>query len=179
MSVDIEKLRYPIGKFVAPGQLSSEEIKNLIAELEALPSKICDAVLGLTDEQLDTPYRPEGWTLRQVVHHLPDSHMNAYIRFKLAITENNPTILPYKEDRWAELTEAKHAPIAVSLDLLSAVHKRWAMFLKNLKEEDFDRTYVHPEHNKIFTLKTVLAMYAWHSEHHLQHILMTRKRWQY
>ncbi|MDF3077872.1 MAG: putative metal-dependent hydrolase [Sphingobacteriaceae bacterium] len=174
MQEDLEKLRYPIGKFIAPELIYFDEIKKLIAELEALPAKVRKAVSGLNDSQLDTPYRPGGWTLRQVVHHLPDSHMNAYIRFKLAITQETPTILPYMEDRWAELEEAKHAPVGMSLDLLESLHKRWTMFLQNMSEADFQRTYIHPEHQKTFRLDIVLALYAWHGEHHLQHILVTR-----
>ncbi|WP_423146658.1 YfiT family bacillithiol transferase [Rubrolithibacter danxiaensis] len=175
MEKNSDSLKYPIGKFVAPENISEEQIKNWIETLGNLPAKLRLAVSGLTDEQLDTPYRPGGWTLRQVVHHLPDSHMNAYIRFKLAITEENPFIKPYYEDRWAECTEAKNAPPEISLNLLESLHSRWTAFLSTLNPTDLERTYVHPEHNKTFILKEVLGMYVWHGEHHLAHILMAKQ----
>lgn len=175
MTENIELLKYPIGKFIAPASVSSDQIASWIGELEALPSRIREAVVGLNDEQLDTSYRPGGWTLRQVIHHIPDSHMNAYIRFKLAVTQDHPTILPYMEDRWAELEDGKNAPIAVSLDLIESIHKRWTMFLRSLNEAQFSRTYFHPENQKTFILHNVLGMYAWHGEHHLQHILKTKQ----
>jgi hypothetical protein len=129
----------------------------------------------MNDKQLDTVYRDGGWTLRQVVHHICDSHMNAYIRYKLALTEDNPTIKPYHEDRWAECAEARSADIAVSIDLLDYLHKRWVLFMRSLKYPDFQRTYIHPQHNKIFSLKEVTGMYAWHGQHHLNHIIRTKE----
>jgi hypothetical protein len=172
---ELDPLRYPIGKFTAPAEVSFEQVQAWIGEIEQLPSRLRDAVAGLSDEQLDTPYRPGGWTLRQVVHHIPDSHANAYVRFKWAYTEENPIIKPYFEDRWAECEEAKHAPVDVSLAMLEQLHKRWVLFMRSLEKEDFERTYVHPEHGRQFILKNIAGMYAWHGEHHLQHILMTRK----
>ena len=169
-----ELLRYPIGKFKY-----DPAVKNIGKDMErllALPATLRSAVNGLSDAQLDTAYRQGGWTLRQVVHHLPDSHMNAYIRFKLAITEENPIIRTYKENIWAECKEARFGDILISLNLLSALHIRWVEFLKSLNEDDFERTYHHPEHNKNIKLKEVLNMYAWHGEHHLGHILQTRNR---
>ena len=125
---------------------------------------------------IDTPYRDGGWTLRQVVHHLPDSHINAYIRFKLAITEDRPSIKPYREDLWAECEEAKHGPIQDSLDLLDALHRRWVAFLRTLEPQDFLRTYYHPAQDKEYDLGIVLSLYVWHGEHHLSHITETKKR---
>jgi hypothetical protein len=135
------------------------------------------AVAGLDEPQLDTPYRPGGWTVRQVVHHVPDSHMNAYMRFHLALTEENPVIRPYFEARWAELPDAKSGPIAMSLGLLDTLHVRWVMLLGRMRDEDFARTYQHPEQpDRAIPLSEVLAMYAWHSRHHVAHITRLRER---
>jgi len=174
MDKDQDLLRYPIGRFQLRAPLK-DEIADLISSLGALPGKIRSAVSNLNDEQLDTPYRPGGWTLRQVVHHLPDSHMNAYIRFKLALTEDNPTIRIYHEDRWANCWDARYGDVIDSIDLLDSLHRRWVAFLKSLNHEDFSRTYFHPEHKKDFLLGEVLAMYVWHGEHHLSHINQTLK----
>lgn len=173
---DIEILRYPVGKFSAPTNISVENINQWISTLENLPQHVRTAVKGLDDAQLDTPYRQGGWTIRQVVHHLPDSHMNAYIRFKLALTEDNPTIRPYIEDRWAELPDGKSAPIANSLDMLESIHKRWVMVLRNMSADDFKRTFYHPENKVTRTLEENLALYDWHSRHHLAHINELKKR---
>ncbi|MXV14628.1 YfiT family bacillithiol transferase [Hufsiella ginkgonis] len=169
-------LRYPIGKYVSPAQITPEQVDNWIAEIAMLPAKMHDAAAGLTDEQLDMPYRPGGWTLRQVFHHVPDSHANAYIRFKLGITEDRPTIRPYFEDRWAETEDGKFAPVQVSLNLLDALHQRWVLFLRSLTPADLERTYVHPEHGKTFVLKDMIGMYVWHGEHHLQQVMEMRRR---
>ena len=166
----LESLKYPIGKFSEPEQISYEQLKAWIAEIQALPNKLRDATQNLKPNQLDTPYRLNGWTIRQVVHHLPDSHLNAYIRFKLAITENEPTIKPYFEDRWAETADAKNGNIDVSLDLLESLHKRWVAFMTSLTAEDFERIFIHPEHGKSFMLKSVIGMFAWHGNHHVAHI---------
>lgn len=174
--IDIETLKYPIGQFVVPASINKEQLNKWIDDLEKLPEQIESATANLSDEQLDTPYRPDGWTLRQVIHHLPDSHMNAYIRFKLAITEKNPVIRPYQEDLWAQCEEARSGSINVSVSLLRSLHVRWAAFLKTLTGEEFNRTYLHPEHNRTFILKDVLAMYVWHGKHHLAHITETIKR---
>jgi uncharacterized damage-inducible protein DinB len=133
-------------------------------------------VAGLSREQLETPYRPGGWTIKQVVHHVPDGHMNAYTRFKLALTENEPTIKPYEEDKWAELPDSQRVPIDVSLDLLDALHTRWVTLLGAMDAADFTRTLRHPEHNRIMTLGQLLALYAWHGRHHVAHITSLRKR---
>jgi uncharacterized damage-inducible protein DinB len=133
------------------------------------------AVQGLSDEQLNTPYRPEGWTVRQVVHHVPESHLNSYIRFKLAITEDEPTIKPYFEDRWAKLDDANTAPVELSLNLLDALHERWVWFLRSLKEGDFQRTFRHPEMGTV-SLDKNIALYAWHGRHHVAHVTSLRER---
>ena len=133
-------------------------------------------VTGLNDQQLDTPYRDGGWTIRQVVHHTADSHLNCYIRVKLALTEDNPTIRPYLEAKWAEIPEAKTAPVEVSLNILDAIHHRMNLMLRNLTVDDLDRTFYHPENKTTRTLKTILALYAWHSRHHLAHITELKKR---
>ena len=170
-----EQLRYPIGKFSPPKEISESQVSGWISEIEAYPGKLRAAVTGLNESQLDTPYRDEGWTLRQVVHHIADSHMNAYVRYKLAMTEDAPVIRPYKEKLWAECLEAKTAEPDVSLDLIGAIHRRLAMFLRTLKSSDFERTYSNPETGMVYTLKQACGLYAWHGEHHLQHILQTRK----
>jgi uncharacterized damage-inducible protein DinB len=168
-------LRYPIGEFKFAGPLTNDERQALIDTIEETPVRMRAAVAGLNDEQLDTPYRPGGWTIRQVVHHLPESHMNSYIRFKLAITEAEPTIKPYFEDRWATLDDARQAPIALSLDLLDALHGRWVWFLRSLKDADFDRTFQHPESGTVSVDKNI-ALYAWHGRHHVAHITSLRER---
>ena len=168
-------LRYPIGEFKFEAPLADDERQALIGKIEETPARMRAAVAGLNDEQLDTPYRPEGWTVRQVVHHVPESHLNSYIRFKLAITEDEPTIKPYFEDRWAELDDARQAPIALSLDLLDALHGRWIWFLRSLEREDFQRTFRHPELG-IVNLDKNIALYAWHGQHHVAHITSLRER---
>ena len=172
-------LRYPIGEFTPPEQVSEDERKQYIVEIAQLPQEIKQTVDGLSDEQLNTPYRDGGWTVRQVVHHLPDSHMNAYTRFRIALTEDQPTIRPYAEDRWAALSDARRARLEPSLQLLEALHQRWVMLLQSLTDEDFARTYVHPQQNQTVRLDTALANYAWHGKHHLAHItrLKERKGW--
>ncbi|MEP6742238.1 MAG: YfiT family bacillithiol transferase [bacterium] len=168
-------LRYPIGQFSFTGTLSAPERAALIDQIAATPEKMRAAVSGLSSEQLDTPYRPAGWTIRQVVHHVPESHLNSYIRFKLAITEDEPTIKPYFEDRWAQLRDARVSPIEPSLDLLDALHLRWVWFLRSLKDEDFERTFQHPEQGTVSLNKNV-ALYAWHGRHHVAHITALRER---
>ncbi len=168
-------LRYPVGPFEFTGTLSNGQRQTLIDQIAATPEKMRAAVEGLSDEQLNTPYRPEGWTVRQVVHHVPESHMNSYVRFKLAITEEEPTIKPYFEDRWAQLDDAKQAPIGLSLSLLGALHERWVWFLRSLKEPDFQRTFRHPELGTVSLDKNV-ALYAWHGRHHVAHVTSLRER---
>jgi len=168
-------LRYPIGEFKFAAPLSDVEREACIANIEATPARMRAAVAGLDEKQLDTPYRPEGWTVRQVVHHVPESHLNSYIRFKLAMTEDEPTIKPYFEDRWAQLDDARTAPIALSLDLLDAVHARWLWFLRTLRPTDFQRAFRHPELG-IVSLEKNVALYAWHGQHHVAQITSLRER---
>jgi DinB superfamily len=164
--------QYPVGKFERQIEYHPSEIAEFIGILEQLPSQMRAAVQGLSDSQLETPYRPDGWTLRQVVHHVPDSHMNSFVRFKLALTEENPTIKPYDEGAWALLSDSS-LPVQVSLDLLEALHARWVILLRSIKPEAWKRTFQHPE-NGPMTLEYALALYAWHSRHHLAHITQTR-----
>lgn len=171
----MKDLRYPIGKFAVEGSVSEQQRKTFINEIEEAPAKLRSALKGFTAEQLDTPYRPGGWTVRQVVHHVPDSHMNSYMRFKLALTENEPTITPYYEDRWAELEEARTAPTEISLALLEALHERWVLVLRNMKSEQWSRTFRHPDLG-LMTLEKNLALYAWHGRHHVAHITALRER---
>lgn len=171
-------LAYPIGPWVAPAQSDASSRAQLVSDLAGLPAAVRDAVSGLSDAELDTPYRPEGWTIRQVVHHLPDSHLNAYVRFRLALTEDTPVIRPYDEQAWALLPDATHAPIAVSLDLLAALHARWVEAIRRLPAAAFARTFTHPVLGAM-SLDHQLALYAWHGRHHLAHItrLIDRMGW--
>ncbi len=168
-------LRYPIGEFKFDGPLSDAQRAGCLDAIEQTPSRMRAAVAGLNEDQLNTPYRPEGWTVRQVVHHVPESHLHSYTRFKLALTEDQPTIKPYFEDRWAELGDAREAPIELSLDLLEALHRRWIWFLRSLKPEDFERSFVHPELG-VVTLEKNIALYAWHGQHHVAQITALRER---
>lgn len=171
-----DDLRFPIGRYAAVESVHASQRALWLVEIERLPEELAEAVEGLSDEQMDTPYRDGGWTVRQVVHHLADSHMNSYMRFKLAVTEELPTIKPYYEDRWAELADGAHAPIALSLQLLVALHARWVYFAKSLRPEQFECAFVHPEHGRAMTLNDALGMYAWHGRHHVAHITGLRNR---
>lgn len=169
-------LRYPLGRFSRPKTtITAADRQQWISEIEAAPGLLRAAVAGLQDEQLDTPYRPEGWTVRQVVHHVPDSHLNAYIRCKWALTEEGPAIKTYDEKGWAETVEARTAPVEPSLALLEALHARWLLLLRGLSETDFQRYIQHPEWKQI-TIEHLLALYAWHGRHHAAHITSLRKR---
>ena len=168
-------LRYPIGKFHFEGPTSEEQKQNYIRDIEQAPAILRAAVQGLSDTQLDTPYRPGGWTVRQVAHHVPDSHLNAYIRFKLALTEDDPTIKTYAEDRWAQLADTQTTPVEVSFTLLDTLHARWVRLLRSLKPEDWKRTFRHPELGLV-SLEKNLALYAWHGRHHVAHIMGLREK---
>ena len=172
----LEDLRYPVGKFHFPDSMEPGKIPGPIAIIETFPLKLRQETASLDDVQLDTPYRENGWTIRQVVHHVADSHINSYCRFKLAMTEINPVIKPYFEDRWAALPDGSTAPVDYSLNIVDAIHARWVLFLKNLDTKDFDRTFLHPEHNRTFSLYQALCMYSWHCDHHLAHITSLKKR---
>lgn len=168
--MDLEKLKYPIGKFQYCESATAEQKKMWISQIEALPEKLIATVHLLTEEQLNTPYRPQGWTVRQVIHHIADSHANACIRFPLALTEDNPVIKPYQEELWAELEFQKKLPISNSLQLIKLLHQRWVVLLNTMTEKDFARTYKHPQYGKEYSLTEALGLYAWHSNHHLAHI---------
>lgn len=167
--------RYPIGRFDRNINITREMRSDFIKTIETLPSQLKKEVENLSPQQLDTPYRDGGWTIRQVVHHIPDSHVNSYVRFKLALTEDNPQIKTYEESLWAELPDTFNSPIEISLQLLDSVHKRWAILLRSLTDEQFEKTFQHPEWGNI-TLSKTLALYAWHSKHHLAHITELKKR---
>ena len=169
-------LRYPVGKFSWDAPISEADHPKLIAAIAETPAALRLAVKGLSREHLDTPYRPGGWTVRQVVHHVPDSHMNAYTRFKLALTEDVPTIKTYEEAAWAELPDSQNVPIEVSLDLLDALHLRWLALLRSMDQAAFRREFRHPEHGRVLTLEQMLGLYAWHGRHHVAHITSLRKR---
>src|SRR6184192_2526120 len=168
-------LRYPVGKLRMDGNITEAERRDLIESIAQAPARLRAAVEGLSPEQLDTPYRDGGWTVRQVVHHLPDSHLNAYVRFKLALTEDQPTIKPYMEDRWAELPDTRATPLEVSLALLESLHTRWVRLLRSLKPEDWKRSFRHPELG-VVPLEKNLALYSWHGQHHVAHVTELRKR---
>jgi hypothetical protein len=172
----MEDLRYPVGKFEPRNELTAYERRESIDVIAAAPAKLRAAVAGLTDAQLDTPYRDGGWTVRQVVHHLPDSHLNAFVRLKLALTEETPTIRPYDEALWAKLPDARITPTEVSLTLLDSLHERWVGLMRALDEGDFRRTFKHPDHDGVQTLDWLVGMYAWHSRHHVGHITALRER---
>ncbi len=167
--------RYPIGKFEMPKEVTPTRRQQAIGEIAATPMKLRAAVKGLNDAQLDTPYREGGWTVRQVVHHVPDSHLNAYIRLKLALTEEKPTIKPYDQEAWAVLADSKSAPIEVSQTLLDSVHTRWDRLWRSLKPEHFARVFVHPDHGER-TVDWLLFLYEWHGKHHTAHITELRKQ---
>ena len=173
-------LQYPVGKFVwgrsGEGLLATEtERQAWITEIEQAPASLRAALAGLTEAQIDTPYRPGGWTVRQVVHHLADSHLNAYVRFRLALTEDQPTIKPYDQQLWANLSDARTAPVQLSLTLFDSLHQRFVLLLRSMRPEDFARTLKHPEMGLV-VLEKYLAMYAWHGKHHVAHITGLRER---
>jgi hypothetical protein len=170
----LESLRFPVGRFTPPTVVTADDRRAWISEIESLPRRLRALVEALPESRLETPYRPGGWTARQVVHHLADSHMNALIRIRLALTEDAPLIKPYDEARWAELDDVRLVPAEVSLTLLDAMHARWAALLGALAPADWGRTYVHPEHERPFTIDTATAMYAWHGRHHLGHVQAVR-----
>ncbi|HEV8581306.1 MAG TPA: bacillithiol transferase BstA [Thermoanaerobaculia bacterium] len=168
-------LRYPIGKARLETRLGDGERRELIDQIAEAPARLRAAVEGLTPEQLDTPYRPGGWTVRQLAHHVPDSHLNAYVRFKLALTEAEPAIKPYEEALWAELPDTRDVPVEVSLALLENLHRRWVALLRSLSAADFERTLRHPDHG-VLNLNQLLGMYAWHGRHHVAHVTALRER---
>lgn len=175
----LEHKKYPIGRFAFPEQITDADIDSYIETLKTFPAKIKHITARLNDDQLDTQYREGGWTVRQVIHHLADSHMQAFSRFKLALTEDNPVINPFDENKWAELQDCRRQPVDPSLEIISGLHKRWVHLLKTLTNAQFDRSFVHPGKGKTIKLKENLALYAWHSNHHYAHIenLVKEKGW--
>ncbi|MDQ2899991.1 MAG: bacillithiol transferase BstA [Acidobacteriota bacterium] len=171
----MEDLRYPIGEFRIEGEITEPRRTKWIEEIAEAPGRLRGAVEGLTEGQLDTPYRPEGWTVRQVAHHLPDSHMNCYVRFRLALTEEEPAIKPYEEAKWAELTDARTAPVELSLALLEALHGRWVMLMRSFGDAEFGRAFRHPKLG-LLRLDWSAGLYAWHGRHHVAQITALRKR---
>jgi hypothetical protein len=167
--------QYPIGKYVEQ-PFSEKQLQEWLNDIRFLPENLEHAVLNLDEAQLETPYRDAGWTVKQLVHHVADSHMNAYIRFKLGLSEDNPMIKPYNQDAWAQMPDTKNLPINLSFTILHAVHRRWYEILINITPEQWNRTVVHPEYNKQMTLWYLLGMYAWHSRHHTAHINSLRER---
>ena len=170
MEENTDKLRYPVGKFQNPEIADQTHMASWIDTLETFPERLKEEVQGLSDAELEQRYRPGGWTIRQVVHHCADSHLNSFMRFKLALTEETPTIKPYFEDRWAELPDTKDFPIQSSLQLLAGLHARWVYLLRSLSDGDWDKEFKHPETGRLISLKTNLGIYAWHCEHHLAHV---------
>lgn len=171
----MEDLRYPIGKFF-PQPFSEALLAQRLAAIKYLPLQIENAILNLDEHQIETPYRTDGWTVKQLVHHVADSHMNAFIRFKLGLTESNPAIKPYDEAAWANLMDTKTIPINVSITLLHALHARWVALLNGISTEAWDRTVFHPQQQKDISLWNLLGIYAWHSKHHVAHITALRER---
>jgi len=176
LEVAVTDLRYPVGKFTPPASISESQRTTLIDDVSRAPAALRAAVAGLTPGQLDTPYRPGGWTVRQVVHHVPDSHINAYVRFKQALSERTPTIKPYDQDVWVTLPDTAATPVDVSLALLDALHARWVTLLRAMRPSDFERGYDHPEYERFVPLSEALASYAWHGRHHVAHITSLRER---
>jgi hypothetical protein len=174
-----DKLKYPIGKFIMPQDCGNELLAEWLTNIATLPARLEAAVEMLTPQQLDTPYRPGGWSIKQVVHHLADSHINSFIRTKLALTEDNPTIKPYYEDRFAELLDGTTNNITSSIDILKGIHARWIVLLKSLTAEQLRRTFIHPEQGRMISILECVGVYAWHGNHHLAQIteLKQRENW--
>lgn len=176
MTDPMETLKYPIGRYTTPEAYTTDDINNWINAISALPMWMDACIENLDVYQLETPYRPGGWTVQQVVHHVADSHMNAYIRLKLALTEDNPTIAPYREELWAEMEDTKTVPVNVSVTMLHALHRRMVAILKQLQPADWQRTYFHPQYKRSFPLWEMVALYAWHGRHHAAHIRTLREQ---
>jgi len=172
--MDLEKLKYPVGKFSKPESITKEIVDSAISEIENFPNLVKAEIQNLNDDDFNLRYRPEGWTISQVVHHCADSHINSYVRFKLALTEHLPTIKPYEESLWGELPDSRLSPF-VSLKLLEALHERWVFILKSMSEEDLDKEFVHPEQSEKISLKENILIYSWHCQHHLAHIRQAKE----
>lgn len=170
------ELRFPIGEFDPDAPIAAADRAKRIREIAAAPAALRAAIAGLSESQLETPYRPGGWTVKQVVHHVPESHFQAYCRMKLALTEEQPTVKPYEESLWARLPDVPKIPLELSLTLVDAVHARWDILLHAMTDADFGRTYYHPGYKRVYTMDQVVAMYAWHGKHHIAHITSLRRR---
>ena len=168
------KLKFPIGEFIKPEIITDQIKSDWINIIEKFPQNLIIEIETLTEDQLKYKYRPNGWNIRQIVHHCADSHMNSFIRFKLALTEDKPTIRPYFEDRWAEQSDYLNSPVILSLNIIEGLHKRWVILLKSLTDDDLNRTFIHPEGNKEISLKENIGIYAWHCTHHLEHIKLAK-----
>lgn len=166
----MNNLRFPIGPFEFPEAVTASEIVSYTETISSFPDKIATLTQGLGDDTLSNTYRPGGWNIRQLVHHCADSHINAFVRFKLTLTEDKPTIKPYEEARWAELDDSLKMPVKISLDIISGVHARWATLLRSMSDDEYGRSYIHPDHGLHFRLDQALANYDWHCRHHLAHI---------
>lgn len=177
--MELEELKYPIGKFKAVTPVDQVTLDNAIADIASLPEKFSTAISRLSKDQIDTVYRPGGWTVRQLAHHVVDSHMNAYVRMKIALTEDNPSIRPYEEAEWAQLSDTANTPVSVSLEMLALLHQRWIILINALDNDQWNRKYYHPGDQEWVTLRTMACMYAWHSNHHLAHVtrLIEREGW--
>ena len=176
MEQNLDQLKYPIGRFQSPVVIDKQQIDNWIRIIEAFPRQLSEEVRNLDVKGLEKQYRPGGWTIKQVVNHCADSHMNSMIRFKLALTEDTPIIKPYHEDRWAELSDSKDFPIESALKMLEGLHERWVTLLKSLSDKALERQFIHPETNALISLKTNIGIYAWHCEHHLAHVKNAKSR---
>ena len=176
---DLNKLKYPIGRFKPNEEFTIEQRNQMIDNIKTFPQKLTGIVTELSESQLDTPYRPDGWTVRQLVHHIADSHVNSYVRFRWTMTEDSPVIKAYDQTKWAELPDAKTAPIKLSLNLLKAVHARWTMLMDRMTDEDFKKELAHPEWDNNLSLNVMVQLYSWHCDHHLSHItsLIQREGW--
>lgn len=172
---ELHKLRFPIGKFEFPAEVPAELKEKWIQSISSFPATVLSLTSDLSSPELSRNYRPDGWNIKQVVHHCADSHMNAFIRFKLTLTEDSPTIRPYFEERWAELDDGNQDDLGDTFTLLKALHSKWSRLLHGLSEEDLKRHYVHPQYGKEFSLLEVLGLYAWHCEHHLGHVKLALK----
>jgi hypothetical protein len=176
MNLTLEQLKFPIGKFEKPSVITTHLLSQFIFDIEEFPLRLRIETEHLSDEQLDTVYRPDGWTIRQVINHCADSHMNSLIRFKLALTEDKPIIKPYFEDKWAELADSKKMPIEPTLRMIEGLHNRWVVLLKSLTDEQLKRSFIHPEHGREISISENIAIYAWHCNHHLAHITTLKKQ---
>lgn len=175
MSDPLPAQRYPIGRYQPPDTIDTDTRERWIATIESLPAQLREAVSNIPERELaEASYRPGGWTIRQLLHHIADSHLNSYIRFKLGLTEDEPTVKPYDEAAWAELPDSKELPAELSLELIDLLHQRWAYLLRQMSEADFARAVIHPDHGRVMRLDFLLGLYDWHSRHHLQHILNWR-----